>query len=425
MIDIKLIREFPDKVKENLKKKGVDAIVIDKILELDKEYRAVLSLIEGYKAEQNSVSEEIPTTADNEERNRKINSLQDIKTQIKSEEPRMEKLSQELRNTISSLPNIPAEGALFGKGEEDNKILRDFGEKPVFDFLVKDHLEIGEGLDLIDAKQASLVSGSRFYYLKNEAVLLEFAIAQFALNHLIKNGFNPVIPPVMIKPDVYMKMGRLLGGQEEERYFLKNDNLFLVGSAEHTIGPLHMDYVFKEEDLPKRYAGFSSCFRREAGSHGKDVKGILRSHQFDKIEMFSFSRPEKSDEEHKFLLSMQEHMMQELKLPYQVIEVCTGDMGWTDAKQYDIETWIPSQQKYRETHSCSNTTDFQARGINAKYKNKDTGKNEYVHMLNATGFAIGRILIAILENYQQKDGSVLIPECLQRYMGDKIKISNF
>ena len=216
-------------------------------------------------------------------------------------------------------------------------------------------------------------------------------------------------------------MGRLAPGEEDERYYIPKDDIYLIGSAEHTIGPLHMQEILEEKDLPKRYLGFSTCFRREAGSYGKDVKGILRSHQFDKMEMFSFVVPENSEKEHKFLCSIEEKLIQGLKLPYQVVEICTGDMGFTDAKQYDIETWIPSQKKYRETHSCSNTTDYQARGIDCRYRKKD-GKLEYVHMLNATAIAIGRTLIAIIENYQQKDGNVLIPQVLQPYLNGLKKI---
>ncbi|MGB9608983.1 MAG: aminoacyl--tRNA ligase-related protein, partial [Minisyncoccia bacterium] len=225
---------------------------------------------------------------------------------------------------------------------------------------------------------------------------------------------------------VYKGMGRLSGDQKEERYYLEKDNLYLVGSAEHTLGPLHLNYVFNENDLPKRYVGFSTCFRREAGSYGKDTKGILRVHQFDKIEMFSFSKPENSEEEHLYLLSLQEKLMNLLELPYRVVEICTGDMGWTDARQFDIETWLPGQINpegkkghYRETHSASNTTDFQARGINARLRRKD-GKLEFVHMLNATGFAIGRILIAIIENYQTKEGKIKVPKVLQNYVGKEI-----
>ncbi len=422
MIDIKLIREDLEEIKNRLSKKGVKPADVEKVFLLDKKYRDILQILEGDKAEQNRISEEISSQKDNEERNKKINSMQALKSQIKESEQKISEIEDDLKKSLNALPNIPAEDALEGDSEDDNKVIKTFEDIPKFDFTVCDHMEIGERLDLIDTKQAALVSGARFFYLKNEAVLLEFALVQFVFENLVKKGFTPLVPPVMIRPEMYMRMGRLQMDQKEERYYMQNDDIYLVGSAEHTTGPLHSDYVFSEKDLPKRYIAFSTSFRREAGTYGKDTKGILRVHQFDKLEMFSFTKPEDSKEEHKFLLSMQENMMQELKLPYQVVEVCTNDMGFTDAKQYDVETWIPSQEKYRETHSCSNTTDFQARGINAKYKNKETGKNELVHMLNATGFAISRILIAILENNQQKDGSVKIPQVLQKFIGkDLIK----
>ena len=241
------------------------------------------------------------------------------------------------------------------------------------------------------------------------------------MKRLSKKGFVPVVPPVMIRPKVFMGIGRLAADQKDERYYFPADDLYLVGSAEHTLGPIHMNETLRDKELPKRYVAFSTCFRREAGSYGKDTKGILRVHQFDKVEMFSFANPEKSGEEHEFLLSCQEDLLSALGLPYRVVEICTGDMGWTDAKAYDCETWLPGQPStgsgqgtakgaYRETNSCSNTTDFQARGIGCK-----TDKGGYVHMLNATGLAIGRIVIAIIENYQTAEGDFEMPEVLKEY----------
>jgi seryl-tRNA synthetase len=232
---------------------------------------------------------------------------------------------------------------------------------------------------------------------------------------LLPYGFIPIIPPYFIKEKYYRGMGRITGADREERYYLEKDELFLIGSAEHTIGPYHAEEILEEDELPKRYLGFSPCFRREAGSYGKDVRGILRTHQFEKIEMFSFTLPEKSEEEHQFLLSLEEKIMQLLKIPYRVMFICTGDMGRTDYKQYDIEAWLPGQGRYRETHSCSNTTDYQARGINARFRRKN-GKVEYLHMLNATALAIGRAIIAILENYQRKN-YIEIPDVLVPYLG--------
>ncbi len=415
MIDIKILRQDPELVKEALVKKQRNPDIVNEFLEIDEEWKILVKRIDDLKKNQNDLTRE-----------RKIEESRKIKEEIKILEETFNNLDKKRELILDQIPNIPFSDTLVGKDENDNKVLYEIGQKPNFDFEPKDYLEISQKLDLIDTQKASEVSGSRFGYLKNEAVLLEFGLVKLAFDTLLKESFVPVVPPVMIKPEVYRGMGRLAGDQKEERYFLEKDNLYLVGSAEHTLGPLHLNDVFDEKDLPKRYVGFSTCFRREAGSYGKDTKGILRVHQFDKVEMFSFSKPEDSEIEHKYLLSLQEKLMQSLNLPYRVVEICTGDMGWTDARQFDIETWLPGQINkdgvrgiYRETQSCSNTTDFQARGINAKLKRKD-GKLEYVHMLNATAFAIGRTIIAIIENYQTKDGKIIVPEILRNFVGKEI-----
>ena len=414
MIDQNLIRSNPDKVKELIARKNFKPQIIDNFLDIDNQWRQIVSELDNNRALQKELSA-----------GRKIEDSKILKEKIKKLEEKERELEKQKNELLQDIPNLPFEDALVGKDERDNKTIKEVGKKPEFDFQFKDYLEIAEKLDLIDVKKAAEVSGSRFGYLKNEAVLLEFALIDLAFKTLIKENFSPVIPPVMIKPEVYIGMGRLSESQKEERYYLPKDNLYLVGSAEHTLGPLELNEVMAEEELPKRLVGFSSCFRREAGSYGKDTKGILRVHQFDKVEMFSFTRPQDSEAELRFLVSLQEKLISSLGLPYRVVEICTGDMGFTDARQFDIETWIPSQNTYRETNSASNTTDFQARGINARYKPKN-GKPQFVHMLNATAFAIGRIIIAIIENYQQKDGSILIPKALQNYMGgEKIDSNHF
>ena len=414
MIDQNLIRSNPDKVKELIARKNFKPQIIDNFLDIDNQWRQIVSELDNNRALQKELSA-----------GRKIEDSKILKEKIKKLEEKERELEKQKNELLQDIPNLPFEDALVGKDEQDNKTIKEVGKKPEFDFQFKDYLEIAEKLDLIDVKKAAEVSGSRFGYLKNEAVLLEFALIDLAFKTLIKENFSPVIPPVMIKPEVYIGMGRLSESQKEERYYLPKDNLYLVGSAEHTLGPLELNEVMAEEELPKRLLGFSSCFRREAGSYGKDTKGILRVHQFDKVEMFSFTKPQDSETELRFLVSLQEKLISSLGLPYRVVEICTGDMGFTDARQFDIETWIPSQNTYRETNSASNTTDFQARGINARYKPKN-GKPQFVHMLNATAFAIGRIIIAIIENYQQKDGSILIPKVLQNYMGgEKIDSNHF
>ena len=315
------------------------------------------------------------------------------------------------------IPNLLLPGVPVGKDERDNVVLKEVGEKPRFNFPLKDYMTLGETLDLIDVKRAAKVAGTRFGYLKNEAVLLEFALIKLAFDYLLKEGFIPVLPPVMLKANMARGMGYLEQSDREEAYYLPQDDLYLIGTAEQSIGTMHADEILKEEELPKRYVAFSTCFRREAGSYGKDTKGIFRVHQFDKVEMFSFCRPEESIQEHQFFLAIEEKLMQSLKLPYRVLNICTGDLGRPAAAKYDIETWLPSENRYRETHSTSNCTDFQARRLNIRYRTKK-GELKFVHTVNGTAFS-QRPILMIMENYQQKDGSILIPEVLQKYLGFK------
>ncbi len=418
MLDINLIRTNPDAARNALRKRNMNVGFVDDFLALDTRWRAITKALDEARRGLNEFSKA-----------RNIEEAKKVKETVKQLEQEINAIEPERATMIDRLPNIPAETVPVGKSEEENVVLREVGERTS---ARKDYLTIAEEFDLIDTKRSAKVSGSRFGYLKGPFALLEFALTKFAMDTLVPEGFIPVIPPVMIKPEPYRRMGRLAGDQKEERYHLEKDDLYLVGSAEHTIGPMHMDEVFEEKELPRRYVGFSTCFRREAGSYGKDTKGIFRVHQFDKVEMFAFTKPEDSEREHQFLLSLQEKMMRKLGLPYRVVEVCTGDMGFTDAKQYDIEVWLPSENRYRETHSCSNTTDFQARGINARYRangkspsldesrrgGQSANRTEYVHMLNATVFS-QRPLIAILENCQTKKGTIKIPKVLQKYVGIK------
>jgi seryl-tRNA synthetase len=407
MIDVKDLLKEPEKYKRNMRERNLDPSLIDEIVDLKKRLNSLIKEKDEIRSFINKFSKTKPEE-------KIIKQIKIKKEKLKKVEDEIEKLEKNLEEKLSLVPNLKSPDVPLGKDESENVVLRTWGEIPKFDFPPKDHVELGEIYDLIDTQRAGKVAGSRFYYLKNSAVLLEFALINFAYDLLLKEGFIPIIPPVFIKEEYYRGMGRLNSLQREERYYLPQDDLYLVGSAEHTIGPYFADEILDEKDLPKRFLGFSTCFRREAGSYGKDVRGILRTHQFDKVEMFSFTLPEESEKEHEFLLSMQEKIMQELKLPYRVVFLCSGDMGFTDYKQYDIETWLPGQNKYRETHSCSNTTDFQARGINARVRRKN-GKIEYLHMLNATAIAIGRIIIAILENYQRKD-YIEVPEVLRKYL---------
>lgn len=412
MLDINLIREKPEEVKKGIANKHVDPKLVDKFLRLDGDWRSKTKIIDELKGEQNAVTDELAK----EQKADLIAKAQLLKQRITDIEAERAELGAKRDDILARLPNLPFPDVPVGEDESGNKIVREVGRKPEFDFKPADYLALGEKLGIIDTKRAAEVSGSRFGYLLGDAVLMEFGLVELAMKTLVKEGFTPVVPPDMIRGEVYMGMGALSAKDKEERYYLPKDELYLIGSAEHTLGPLHMGDVLPEGKLPKRYVGFSACFRREAGSYGKDTKGILRVHQFDKIEMFSFVGPDDSEKEHQRLLGFEEKLMQALELPYRVVEICTGDMGWVGARQFDIETWMPGQGVYRETHSCSNTTDFQARGINAKFKGKD-GKKEFVHTLNATAFAIGRTLIAIIENYQTKQGTVRVPKALQGYVG--------
>ncbi len=415
MLNVNFLRENPDRAKLLLARKKVDGKLVDKFLRYDEEWRKKTQAIDELKSEQNSITKEISSSGNG--KNEFLAKAQVLKKRIAEIEIERDEMEKKKNEILNNLPNAPFEDVIEGKDENENRVLRQVGEKPSFDFVPKDYMELGESLDLIDTKTASEVAGTRFGYLKNEGALLEFALIRIALDTALPYGFTPVIPPVMIRPEVYEGIGRLASDQKDERYFIDQEGMYLIGSAEHTLIPLHMGETLEASDLPKRYVGFSTCFRREAGSYGKDTKGILRVHQFDKVEFISFAHPEKSEDEHKFLLSLQEELMQKLELPYRVVENCTGDMGWTDARQFDVEAWFPSQNKYRETHSCSNTTDFQSRGISTKYKDKD-GKREFVHTLNATGFS-QRPILAILENFQTKEGTIKLPALLAKYVGKK------
>lgn len=423
MLDIKYIRENSEKVKKNCQDKRV-MVDIDRLLELDKKRRGIIQGIETLRAKQKREDLSRVKAGDFkirglQNKKKEIEEMKKIKEEIKELEVELEKVENEYNGLMFQIPNMALEDVKVGQGEEDNEILRHEGEIPKFDFEPKNYLELAEKLDLIDIKRAAKVSGSRFGYLKREAVLLEFALIQFAIDTLTKEGFIPIVSPVMILEKAMQGMGYLERG-EEEIYYLPKDKLYLVGTSEQSIGPMYMDEILKENDLPQRYVGFSSCFRREAGSYGKDTKGILRVHQFDKVEMFSFCRPEESATEHEFFLSLEEQLLQKLGLHYRVVKMCTGDLGDQAASKYDLEIWLPGQSEFREVTSTSNCTDFQARRLKIRYKQKASNKQpvttKFVHTLNGTAFAIGRMIIAILENCQLADGSIRIPEVLQKYM---------
>ncbi len=434
-MNINFIREHPREVEEGAAKKNI-RIDTEKILQNDKRYRSLLQEVEKLRAEQNALNTDVARQSDAAQKKELIAQLSRLKEDIKKREPEMEKLRGELDRLVAEVPNLPFPHVSVGKDDTENKVLRTVGQKTVFDFASRDYMAIAEALDIIDTERAAKVSGSRFGYLKNGGALLEIALINYVYSIVLDEGrvgrlarkiygddpryaqpFAPIIPPVLIKPAMMAAMGYTERGGDEI-YYIPMDDLYLVGTCEQSIGPMHQGEIFDEHDLPIRYIGFSSSFRREAGSYGKDTKGILRVHQFDKLEMFSFCRPEDSVKEHQLLLALEEEIMQGLGIPYQVIDICSGDLGDSAAQKYDIEAWVPSENKYRETHSTSNTTDFQSERLRIKYRDR-TGKTELVHMLNGTASAMGRMIIAIIENFQQADGSVRIPEVLQATMRKK------
>lgn len=425
MLDIKFIRQSQDIVKKAILNKNVD-LDLDKLLAADERRRHVLQESEQLKAEQNKRSK-------GPQFQESLGELRGIKEKIKLLEKELELVEKEFSDLMLQVPNIPSEDTPVGKDESENKVLRQVGKIPQFNFKPKEHWELGQELDVIDMERAAKVSGARFAYRKGAIPLLELAVIQYTFSTLTDESilkkilkktklnissktFRPIFPPIMIKPEVFQKMDRL--EPKEERYHIPSDDIYLVGSAEHTIGAMHMDETFKEEDLPIRYIGFSTAFRREAGSYGKDMKGLIRMHQFDKLEIESFTLPENSQKEQDFIVAVLEHMVQEFVLPYQVLIMCTGDMGKQDARHIDLEIWMPGQNKYRETHTSDLMTDFQARRLNTRVK-KSNGEIQYVHMNDATAFALSRIVVAIMENYQTEKGTIKIPKVLQKYTGFK------
>ncbi len=432
MLDIKFIREHPDRVRDGLRKKGVQ-FDLEHLLGVDERRRAKIQEVEALRTEQNAASDNV-AGLDADSREKRVAEMRVLKSKLGDLAFELKTLEVEFEELMRQVPNLPLDGVPEGD-ERSNVVLREAGEKPVFKFRPQDYVELGSSLDLIDTERAAKVSGSRFGYLKHEAPLLEFALVQFAMGFLIdlKNiaaairagGLNlsakpfiPVVPPVLVRPEAMRGMGYAERGSDE-MYRLEKDDLYLVGTSEQSVGPMHGEEVFAEDQLPHRHVAFSTCFRREAGSYGKDTRGILRVHQFDKVEMFSFATPETSRDEHRLLLALEEGLLLALGIPYRVLEIAAGDLGDPAAAKYDLEAWLPGQNsgqgEYREVTSTSNTTDFQARRLGIKVRRKD-GSSEFVHMLNGTAFAIGRTLIAILENYQQEDGSARVPDALRPYM---------
>ena len=416
MIDIKRILEEPQVVAANNEKRGID-VDVAVATELHAKRLALVEAVQVSRTRANEVASSIPSAAE-ADRGALIEEGKTLKASIKASEAQLKEVEEALAVELRKYKNVLREDVPEGADETSNKVVRTHLEPTAFEFEPKDHLELGEALGMIDMPRATKVSGARFVYLKGDAVLLEFALVQYAMQVALKHGFVPVIPPHLVSTEAMCAMGYLERGGEEEIYHLKNDDLVLIGTSEQALGPMMMNEIIDEKDLPMRFLGFSPCYRREAGSYGKDTRGILRVHQFDKVEMFSFTTPEESDKEHELLLSIEEELMQGLGLPHQVLILCAGDTGGPSARTYDINTWMPGQQAYRETSSTSNTTDYQTRRLNTRIRREDG--NVLAHALNGTAFAIGRTLIAIMENYQQADGSIVVPEVLRPWVGKDV-----
>jgi seryl-tRNA synthetase len=414
MLDLKLIRSDPERVKAALARRGA-AAQVDELLALDARRRELLPRIEGAQAERKTISKQIGEAKQRgEEASEQMAAVAELKQAIESGKAELEQVEADLQRVATALPNLPDPDAPEGMTEEDAVVLREEGERTSFDFEPRDHLEIGTELGLIDMEAGARVAGSRFAYLKGDLVLLELALVRFAIDLVREEGHEPVIPPVLVREEALVGTG-FLPGDRDQIYEVPKDELFLAGTSEVPLAALHADEILAAEQLPIRYAGFSPCFRREAGAGGRDTRGIFRVHQFDKVEMFSFVEPSRSAEEHERLLAIEERILAELEIPYRVVNVAAGDLGAPAAKKYDCEAWIPSQSRYRELTSCSNTTDYQARRLACRYRpNEDEGP-EPVHTLNGTAVAVGRTMIALIENRQEREGGFTLPTILHSY----------
>jgi seryl-tRNA synthetase len=414
MLDLKLIRSDPERVKAALARRGA-AEQVDELLSLDARRRELLPKIEGAQAERKTLSKQIGEAKQRgesgEEQMRTVGALKET---IESGKAELEGVEADLQAIVAALPNLPDPGAPDGMTEDDAVVLREEGERPDFDFEPRDHLEIGTDLGLIDMEAGARVSGSRFAYVKGDLVMLELALVRFALDLVRGEGHEPVVPPVLVREDALVGTG-FLPGDRDQIYEVPKDELFLVGTSEVPLAALHADEILDAGRLPLRYAGFSTCFRREAGAAGRDTRGIFRVHQFDKVEMFSFVEPAESTAEHERLLAIEERILAELEIPYRVVNVAAGDLGAPAAKKYDCEAWIPSQGRYRELTSCSNTTDYQARRLGCRYRPGEDEAPQAVHTLNGTAVAVGRTMIALIENRQERDGGFTLPTILHSY----------
>ena len=417
MIDIRLFREDPDRVTAALRRRGVDDDTFAALRRLDEQRRALISEGDELRARQRQLGREIGA-ASSDDRPRLIAETKAVSARLGELEPAQAEAEAALDDLLARIPNLPHPDAPDGDSEEDAVEVDRFGQRPEFDFPVRDHVAIGEAHDLIDIPRAVKISGSRFAYLKGDAVLLELGLVRYAVDRLIAAGFTPVVPPVLTRAEALYGTA-FLPESADQIYEIPKDELYLVGTSEVPLAGMHLDEILAGEDLPLRYGGVSTCFRREAGTYGKDTRGIFRVHQFDKVEMFSFVHPSESWDEHERLRDLQVQILSGLELHGRVVDIAVGDLGASAARKYDVEVWLPGQEAYRELTSASNCTDYQARRLRCRYRTDD-GDTEMVHTLNGTACAVGRTIIAVLETHQRADGTVALPEVLVPYVGKEV-----
>jgi len=414
MLDIKFIRENAEEVKKNCELRNIQCD-IDRMLELDEKRRKSLQYIEELKAEKNKINDLMKLSKDGKEKEQLIEQGKSIKEKLEIVEPELKDIEGEYKNFLLQVPNMTHPNSPVGKDDGENKEVERYGEPPKFGFAPKGHEELMTALDIIDFERGAKVAGSKFYFLKNEGVFLELALTQFAFNKLVQKGFTPFATPDLAKNSVLQGTGYNPRGNETQIYSIESTDLSLVATAEIPMGGYHMDEVIPEDKLPLKYAALSHCYRTEAGSAGRDSAGLYRVHQFTKIEMFAYATPEESEKIHTEIKDIEVEIFKDLGVPFRVVDICTGDLGGPAYRKYDLEAWMTSRRDWGEVTSTSDTTTYQARRLNIKVERRD-GKKEFLHMLNGTAIAVSRALIALIENYQQEDGSVLIPEVLKKYM---------
>jgi len=424
MLDLKLIRSEPAQVKDALQKRGQDVNNIDYILEIDGKRRKIIFDSTALKQERNEVSEEIARMKkEKKDAQAKIEAMREVSARIKEMDTEIKSIEQEIQNILLEIPNMVDDSVPVGADEESNQEVRRWGNPREFDFEPKAHWDLGEKLDILDFERGAKISAARFTVLKNEGAKLERALINFMLDiHTKEHNYQEILPPFLVNAQTMVGTGQL--PKFENDLFKTSDELYLIPTAEVPLTNLHQGEILSESSLPLYYTAYSACFRREAGSYGKDIRGLIRQHQFDKVELVKISKPADSFSELEKMTQNAEVILQRLELPYRTVVLSTGDIGFSAAKTYDLEVWLPYQEKYREISSCSNCTDFQARRANIRYREEESGKVNFVHTLNGSGIAVGRTMVAIIENFQGKDGSIIIPDALRPYMNGLQKITS-